>query len=87
MEKQKTGFWRGFTWKRFAKMTAFYFSLSLLFSVIWRYFETAEKVSDEFTIKALLARLVTALLLGFLFAVWFEPGVDDGGLNKKKTTE
>ena len=76
MEKRKTGFGRGFTWRRFAKATAFYFFFSLIVSVIWRYFDPAEKVSDELTIKALLARLITALFLGFLYSLWFEPGID-----------
>ncbi len=76
MDKPKTGFWRGFTWKRFARFAIIIFIFNFTFWTIWDYFDPEAIVKDNFTFKSFAVKAVKSILLGFICAVWFEPGID-----------
>ncbi|HEX7845538.1 MAG TPA: hypothetical protein VF476_07005 [Chitinophagaceae bacterium] len=84
MTKSKTGFWRGFTWKRFAGYTVLLLTINFLVALIFDYFDPEALVRDNFTAKAFIGLFIKSTFLGFLFALWFEPGVDKDRLMRNK---
>jgi hypothetical protein len=77
MNNSKKRFWRGFTWKRFARNTIFVFVISLVIHTIFNYFDTTATVISLFTWKAMLKKLALSVSWGFITAIWHEPDVDD----------
>jgi hypothetical protein len=77
MTTDKKGFFRGFTWKRFVRVSLLIFVVTYLFSIVGNYIDKTETIASLFTLKQLLKKSLSALILGFLITLWHEPGVDD----------
>lgn len=86
MTDQKSGFWRGFTWKRFAKYSISIFLVYFIVSLVVDLFDPEAFLRDNFTLKSLGRNMIRATTFGFICAVWFEPANNDGAMNKKKPT-
>jgi hypothetical protein len=80
MNSSNKGFWRNFTWKQFFLFSSVWFATTLLVALVFDYFDPAALVADNLTAKNIVKRIVGSLIIGFILAVWFEPGLD----NKKK---
>jgi hypothetical protein len=76
MNKQKTGFWRGFTRKRFIVYSLIFIAAFIAVEIVENLIESPHQVFSSFTLRLLIKILLRSLLFGFLLAVWFEPGVD-----------
>ena len=76
MDKEKTGFWRGFTWKRFVRNIILIFLFSMAFYTIYNYFDKTETLATTFTLKFIVKRAIFSIIWGFLWALWFELGMD-----------
>lgn len=79
--KSKTGFWRGFTWKRLFRFTIFYIVIFLVIRTAEILIHNAHSIGSLFTLKALGSILVKSLVIGFITTVWFEPGMDSDKAN------
>jgi len=75
MSNDQTNFWRGFTRKRFARNTFLFFAISLTVGILFAWFDKNETISGLFAAREIIKRVLSALLFGFLFAVWYEPGM------------
>lgn len=82
MSAEKTKFWRGFTWKRFVIMTLFWFVLYVSIDFFMSLFDTTS--SFDFTYSYFLKNTITSIIMGFLFSLWFEPGIDKDFWKRKK---
>jgi hypothetical protein len=83
MNSSKNGFWRNFTWKRFFLFSSTWFTTTLLVVLLFDYFDPSTLAADNLTIKNILKRIISSLIMGFILTVWFEPGLD----GKKKTQQ
>lgn len=64
---------KNFSWKRFFLFSCWMFVLTLLVMVIWNYFLSEEKVAGLFTKKEIIQRVIQAVFMGFVFAVFMKP--------------
>lgn len=83
MKSSNKGFWRNFTWKQFFLFSCSWFGTTLLVALLFDYFDPAALAADNLTIKNILKRIIGSLIMGFILAIWFEPGLD----GKKKTQQ
>ena len=65
MDKNKKGFWRNFTWKKFLLIAVYMFAITLIIGCLWNYLSN-EPVSALFTSSELLHRAFTAIIAGFV---------------------
>jgi len=49
----------------------------LLESIVSAWFERDEIIVNAFSQTEIIKRLILSILLGFIAAIWHEPGVDD----------
>lgn len=84
MNYKKTTFWRGFTWVRFIIMSICWFIIYCTSDFLVDFFDTSSQF--QFTINYLLKNCASSILMGFLFSLWFEPGIDKDFWKGKKTT-
>lgn len=79
---RKDYFWRGFTWKRFALNTLFWFVVKISGELFFSFVDhTFYKV---FTYHSLRAIGIESVVMGFLFSLWFEPRMDKDFWKRKK---
>jgi hypothetical protein len=87
MEKRKTGFWRGFTWRRYLKNICWvmlFYIVCILFDAI---VDGSTEQSKKFSFIGILVKLGASAFIAFFLTLWHEPGIDDGALNKKKISD
>jgi hypothetical protein len=81
MEKQRTGFWRGFTWKRMLVYFLSTFLLTLGFDMLVDFHHAGKFLQSG----SLLKRFIMAAVLSFIFSLWTEPTHVDA--SKKASAE
>jgi len=74
MEQEKKGFWRNFTWKRFALITGVYFLVMTVVSFVFDYFLDKQTIAGYFTPHNLVKKFISAIFVGFFLAIWIDPG-------------
>jgi hypothetical protein len=77
MNKQKTGFWRGFTWRRFTVKSLISFTALMLIEFFGSLVDHPHNIFNSFTLRFFIKMILQSIFLGFLLSLWFEPGVDD----------
>ena len=73
MEQEKKGFWRNFTWKKFALTTAVYFLVMTLFTFVFDYLFDKESTIGYFTTNNLIRKFLSAVFICFFLTIWIEP--------------
>ncbi len=70
---KSSGFWRGFTWKRFFIYFIIFFLLNLGAQILFN-FNNYPDGAKYLTKDNLLVKAIGAFLPSFIFTFWFEPG-------------
>lgn len=83
MAAQQKGFWRGFTWKRFLRMSLFVFIITILFVIIEKYFNKKQQISEILSLSETGKLIVRSVITGLVLAIWHEPGLDDRKASQK----
>ena len=83
MAAQLKGFWRGFTWKRFLRMSLFVFIITILFVVIENYFNKQWQISEILSLSETGKLIARSVITGLVLAIWHEPGLDDRKASQK----
>jgi F0F1-type ATP synthase assembly protein I len=77
MTTQRKGFWRGFTWKRFLRMSLLVFVITTLFVLMENYFTKKQPVSEILSLSETGKIVLRSVIMGLVLAIWHEPGLDD----------
>jgi hypothetical protein len=76
MNKQNTGFWRGFTWKRFIIKSLISFTVLIVIEIFGNLIDHPHDFFNSLTVRFFIKMILQSILLGFLLSIWFEPGLD-----------
>ncbi len=77
MTTRRKGFWRGFTWKRFLRMSLLVFVITTLFVLIENYFTKKQPVNEILSLSETGKIALRSIIIGLVLAIWHEPGLDD----------
>jgi len=73
MTKERKGFWRNFTWKRFVKFSIILLLYNFIFKITWDYFDPAISAFEGLTFNEILKTTGKSILIGLLVTIWLDP--------------
>ncbi len=73
MPETKKGFWRNFTWQRFAWIICVYFLLMIVVTFAFDYILDKQSVTGYFKLDNLLKKFISAVFVGFFLTIWIDP--------------
>jgi uncharacterized membrane protein (DUF106 family) len=82
MNKHKTGFWRGFTWKRFIVNSLIFIIFFSVTQIVENLIESPHQAFSSITLRFVIKVLLRSLVFGFFISLWYEPGLDNRKVQK-----